>query len=349
MRKTIVFGVICLAFTACGFSGSGDDDDDGPLGGSLTVSGTVVDLESDAAVTGAASVTTAGLDPAPAVSAQGATFTIEGIPESSSFQILATVAPTHRATFTTVYVEASDLSGVKVPVVSETFLASLASGFGVTPSAARGVLLAQLVDDAGAPKAGVAGSNLVIAGADGPHFLDANMMPDDNANATSASGWVVFFELPVGVVELGTAAAPTVTLDMASSPVAAGSITMSKIKVTDGPPDLPTNVSFSLQIVPIFALPPAGRGCIGCHSGGGPGKDQGGLNLGGGVNLSYTELVEERPNTRVNLAMPELSKVLTMPSRESPPDPHPNTTFTSSTDPDYLKILVWIREGAKKN
>jgi hypothetical protein len=348
MRKTIVLGLVCLAFTACGFSDGGDDDD-GPLGGSLTVSGTVVDFESEAAVAGAASVTTAGLTPAPSVTAQGAEFTIEGVPESSSFQVLATVAPTHRATFATIYVESSDLSGIEVPAVSEAFLAGLASGFGVTPSAAKGVLLAQLVDDAGNPAAGVAGSNLVIAGADGPYFLDANMAPAPGLNATSASGWVVFFELPVGVVELGQAAAPTVTLAMASAPVAAGSVTMSSIEVTDGAPTLPTNVSFSQQIVPIFALPPQGRGCVGCHSGGGPGKDQGGLNLGGGVNLSYTELVEERPNVRVNVAMPELSKVLTMPSRESPPDAHPNTTFTGATDPDYLKIMVWIREGAKKN
>ena len=347
MRAPFVCGLICLA-TACGFGGD-DGDDDGPLGGSISVTGTVVDLESDAAVSGAASVTTAGLAPAPVVTAQGASFTIEGVPESSAFQVLATVAPSHRATFTTIYVEDRDLSDIKIPAVSETFLAALASGFGVNPSAAKGLLLAQLVDDAGAPQAGVAGSNLVIAGADGPYFLDANMMPAPGLNATSASGWVVFFELPVGVVELGAAASPTVTLEMPSSPVAAGSVTMSKIEVRDGAPTLPTNVSFSQQIVPIFALPPMGRGCVGCHSGGGPGKDQGGLNLGGGVNLSYSELVEEKPNVRVNLAAPEMSKMLRMPSRESPPDAHPNTTFTSDADPDYLKILVWIREGAKKN
>jgi hypothetical protein len=41
--------------------------------------------------------------------------------------------------------------------------------------------------------------------------------------------------------------------------------------------------------------------------------------------------------------------VLTMPSRETPPDPHPNVTFTGPLDPDYLLLLVWIREGAKEN
>jgi hypothetical protein len=51
----------------------------------------------------------------------------------------------------------------------------------------------------------------------------------------------------------------------------------------------------------------------------------------------------------VRVAAPETSLVLTMPSREDPPDAHPNVTFTSALDPDYLKLLVWIREGAKQN
>ena len=53
--------------------------------------------------------------------------------------------------------------------------------------------------------------------------------------------------------------------------------------------------------------------------------------------------------TRVNLAVPEKSLVLTMPSFETPPDPHPTVVFTSSSDVDYQKILVWIKEGAKFN
>jgi hypothetical protein len=53
--------------------------------------------------------------------------------------------------------------------------------------------------------------------------------------------------------------------------------------------------------------------------------------------------------TRVQLATPEMSLVLTMPSAETPPDNHPNVTFTGPQDPDYQKILAWIREGAKEN
>jgi hypothetical protein len=132
---------------------------------------------------------------------------------------------------------------------------------------------------------------------------------------------------------------------MAASPVGAGAVTIANVKVTDGaPPPLPMNVSFSQQVFPIFT----NRGCIACHSGNGAGRDLGGLTLDGSANLVHKELTEEDP-TRAHAANPETSLVLTMPSAESPPDGHPNVTFTGPTDPDYLKILVWLREGAKSN
>jgi len=315
-----------------------------PLGGSLTVKGAVVDFQTGTAIDGSTTVTASGLVPPPRVTSQGASFTIDGVPENSAFQSLASAPPSHRATFSpAVVVTTSDVSDVKAPAVAETYLGTLASSFGVTPTAASGVLFVRLVDEAGQPKAGVAASNLVISGASAPKFLDATLMPTPAATSTSASGWVVFFEVPPGVAVLAQTANATITLDMPSSPINAGTVTIADAKVTDGAAVLPTNVSFSTQITPIFT----NRGCVACHSGNGPGKDLGGLMLDGG-NV-YKELVLEKPNTRVKVGMPEESLVLTMPSREAPPDGHPNITFASPTDPDYLKLLVWIREGAKDN
>lgn len=345
LARTKATSLALLLLVACGGDDGGGTD--GPLGGSLTVTGDVIDFETNVAITSAASVTTSGLLPAPQVTTQGASFTITGIPENSAFQVLAAAPPTHRATFSAaIIVTDSDVDGVQAPAVSEDFLSRLATGFGVTPTAARGVLFIRLVDGANMPVAGVAGSNLVVAGgASGPHFLDANLAPLPSATQSTASGWAVFFEVPVGVVELGQAANATVSLDMAVSPINAGAVTITSATVASGPLVLPTNVSFSNQVFPIFAA----RGCVACHSGGGPGKDLGGLHLDGGANLAYRELVEERPNTRVKTQMPEQSLVLTYPSREDPPDRHPNITFASAADPDYLKILVWIREGARNN
>jgi hypothetical protein len=328
---------------------SSDSSDDDVLGGSLAVTGTVHDFQSGSQVTGAATVSTTALDPTPTITVNGASFTIEGVPENSAFQVLASVPTTHRATYSQlIEVIDQDRDGVQVKTVSEQFLASLATGFGLTPSAAKGVLLMQLVDGAGVAKANVAGSNIVLSGATGaigPKFLDANMAPLANGTSTTASGWVVFFEVPAGVVALATAANATATLEMPSSPVGAGAVTIAQVKVTDGaPPAGPTNVSFTTQVFPIFSA----RGCVACHSGGGPGKDLGGLMLDGGANLAYKELVQENP-ARASATTPEKSLVLTMPSAESPSDGHPNVTFTGPQDPDYVKILVWLREGAKLN
>jgi hypothetical protein len=337
---------LALAFTlACS-----DNSPSDVLGGSLTVSGTVHDFQSDAEVTGAASVSASGLIPAPKITVEGATFTLDGVPANSLFQLLASVPTTHRATYSQVIeVIADDVEGVQIKTVSEQFVSTLATGFGVTPSAAKGILLMHLVDGAGAPKAGVAGSNIVLAnatGVTGPKFLDANMMPAATATSSSASGWVVFFEVPTGVISLAAAAATaTVTLEMASSPVGSGAVTIAEVKVTEGaPPALPTNVSFSQQVFPIFT----NRGCVACHSGNGAGRDLGGLTLDGSANLVYKELTQENP-LRAKTVMPETSLLLTMPSAESPSDGHPNVTFTGPSDPDYIKILVWLREGAKSN
>jgi hypothetical protein len=333
---------LSLLLVACG--GIDDADDDGPLGGSLTLEGTVVDFQTNAAVTGAVSVTASGLVPAPTVIAQGAEFTIEGIPENSAFQILAAAPPTHRATFTSVIeLTRVNVMGVKAPIIAESFLASLATAFDVTPSAATGIVLVALVDTAGNPRAGLSKGELVIPGANGPHFLDENMMPAPNANSSTASGWAVFFEVPAGVAAIAQPANKTIA--MATSPINPGTVTLATAVISDGPPNLPTNVSFSATVRPIFAT----RGCEACHSGNGPGKDLGNLTLDGGTPKIYSEVVTERPNARVNVAMPALSRMLTMPSRETPADNHPNITFASAQDPDYIKILVWITEGARDN
>jgi hypothetical protein len=337
--------LICLALVLAACSNDGQD----VLGGSLTVTGTVHDFQTNELVAGAASVSTTALVPTPKITVEGATFTIDGVPENSAFQILSSVPTTHRPTYSpAIEVIADDLDGVEVKTVSEQYLATLSSGFGVTPSAAKGIMLLKLVDGAGAAKAGIAAANLVLAnatGAVGPKFLDAAKLPAPNATATTESGWAVFFEVPSGVISLGTAATATVTLAMASSAVGNGAVTIAYVKVTDGAPSpMPTNVSFTQQVFPIFS----NRGCVGCHSGGGPGKDLGGLMLDGGASLAYRELTQENP-LRANTATPEKSLMLTMPSAESPPDGHPNVTFTGPQDPDYIKILAWLREGAKQN
>lgn len=341
--RWLALAVICAG---CGT----DSASTPPLGGSLTINGDVLDFQTGQPITSAAMVTTSGLTPAPMISVTGSSFTIDGVPENSSFNILASSQPVYHATYSpAVYVLTTGLDHVQAFTVAEAYLMTLAGAFNVSPSASNGILLLHLVDAVGKPQAGVAGSNLVLAGAggaSGPKFLDANLAAQPGATTTSTSGWVVFYDVTPGAVSLGQAANATVTLAMPTSPVAAGAVTIATVQVTQGAPmGPPTNVSFGTQVTPIFTA----RGCTGCHSGGGPGKNLGNLMLDAGVNQTYRQLTDPTYPGRINLMYPEKSKVLTMPSYESPPDAHPNVTFTGPQDPDYVKILTWIREGAKLN
>lgn len=329
-----------LVWTGCTFESTSDPaDETAPV----AVRGRVVDFQTGDPVA-IADLTISGVSPLPQVERDGASFTLAGVARNSAFGLLA-VAAGHRSTLSQVVVTDGDVDGLEAPVVADAFLAGLASAFGVAPSPTRGIVLLHLVDAAGKARAGVAAVDFTIAGTGGPHFLDANLMPAAAANASSASGWVVFFDVPTGLAGLSQALTATTTIDMPTLPVAANVVTVVEGRVSDGAPALPSNVRFGDQIVPIFTA----RGCVACHTGDGGGKQDGNLTLGGSAKLIYRELVEERPDLRVRRAMPESSLVLTMPSREDPPDPHPTVVFTGPRDPDYLKLLVWIREGAKQN
>lgn len=338
LTRCMVSAVIISA--GCSF----ESDQVNPNGGSVAVSGQVVDFQTGAAIDAATSVAITGLLPAPKVDLNGASFTIGGVLSNSTFAVLAT-APMHRPTYSQVVVTTAGVNDLEAPVVGEAYVTGLASAFGATLSGATGIVLLHLVDAAGKPRAGVAGVNFTIAGTNGPHFLDPNLMAAVGATASSTSGWVVFFDVPAGLTGLSQGLSATVTIDAPALPVAGGVVTIVEGTVSDGAPVLPSRVSFATQIVPIFEA----RGCASCHSGGGIGKDLGNLTLDGSTKLIYKELIEEKPNTRVRLAAPETSLVLTMPSFEDPPDAHPNVTFTGPRDPDYLKLLVWIREGALQN
>jgi hypothetical protein len=353
-------------------AGCGDDDDDMDLGGqdlsisgdgfldngdggapTVKVTGQVVAFETEAAIAGSVTVSTSGLTPPPSVSISGSSFTLSDVLTDSVFSILAGSPPDYRTTYNVApAVAKADVSGVKAYVVKETTIADFATGFSVTPTAGKAVVFAHFVDAMGAGVAGIPSAAIQINGAapvSGPHYLDGTKMPMAGAGMTSTSGWVVFFNVDPGLVAVTTPMGSMYTFATAQAPTAANLATVVEVRATMGTQMIPTNVSFANQVIPIFTS----RGCINCHSGNGPGKDLGGLTLNGGAPKIYTELtVELSPNTgtlRVDTAMPEKSLVLTRPSAENPPDVHPTIVFPSNTDPDYLILLGWIKEGAKNN
>ena len=340
MRRVALSLAAAVALPACSFDSPPTSR---TLGGSRSVRGQVVDYRTGAPVTGA-QLAIAGLtaDVAPDTSVDGAAFAVESIVENSLIQVRVTAAG-YRSTFASaVFVADRDIADLQLPVVSDAYAAELVSGFAVSPATTSGTLIGRLVRD-GMPTAGVKAVNFSQM----PYFLDANRAPATAATASSASGGVVFFGLPPVPIELGQPEAPEIGIDMALAPVEAGAVTLADITVLDAPITLPVDVSFATQVAPLFGK----LGCVACHSGGGEGKNLGGLTLDGSTQKVYSEVVAGRvyppPQTDPKLT-PEASRLLTMPSA-TPTDNHPNITFRSSRDYDYLTILVWIREGAKDN
>lgn len=341
-------GIHAFAFVLAAGCTTSNSPGGGTEGG-LSVMGQVVDFQTGQPVAGSVSVSTSGLAPAPKVTISPPAFILDGVTPHSVFYALAS-ADGHRATYSAaIDVEDTDVEA-DVVVVAEPYLAQLATAFGVTPTAANGVLFARAVDTAGKGKAGVPATAFAPLGAaKGPYFLDDKLAPAPKATATSASGWVVYFEVAPGVTTISAASGAAYSIDMPTSPIAPADATIATVHVGDGPPSLPKNVSFTRDVVPIFNA----RGCAACHSGNGPGKDLANLTLDGSQNLIFKELMDTATTSptypRVDRLAPEKSLVLTMPSAESPADAHPNVTFTGPMDKDYLTILVWIREGAIQN
>jgi hypothetical protein len=273
------------------------------------------------------------------------------VPPFSTFFLIAGSPPDHVMTYNApTSVTDANVMAVNAYVVASSYVTKLRSAFSVTATSGTATVFVRAVDANGMPTAGVPGSALLLGvNAKGPYFVDSTMQPTANATSTSASGWLVYFDVPVGTLKF--AGGTGYTVQAADTPTAGDAVSLVSATITKGttmmPP--PTNVSFQTTVVPIFIS----RGCYNCHSGNGDGRRLGDLVLDGAPMKIWTALTQTvSPNfgtTRVNLTAPEKSLVLTMPSYETPPDAHPTVVFTSSTDPDYVKILTWIKEGAKFN
>ena len=316
----------------------------------LSVSGHVADFESGQPLASPATMATAALVPPPNVSVQGADFTLDAVPPFSTFFLIAGSPPDHRLTYNApTTVTDQPLSDVTAYAVADAYLTKLRTAFGVNPTSGTAIVFVRLVDDKGNAAAGIPATALApdATGAKGPYFLDAGLQPTPNATATSASGWLVYFDVPAGVLKIAAGAGYTLTV--ADTPTAADSVSLNVGTIAKGSATTPNGVSFLNDVVPIFTT----RGCYNCHSGNGDGRRLGDLVLDGSPMKIFKALtIDISPTykvTRTNIGAPEKSLVLTMPSYENPPDPHPTVVFASSADPDYQKILNWIKAGAKYN
>jgi hypothetical protein len=318
---------------------------------SVTAAGDVQDFEDGSAVSGTVSISVLDLVPSPTVSVTGTMFTLSNVQPFSVFGLLVSATPGYHPTYNPlIRIDGTPLTGIKAFVMRDSYLTGLSTAFSHTPKAGAGTVFARMVDAKGNALSGIDATALQVGGAAPPvaaKVLDSNKMAMAGATVTSASGYVVLYDVPPGVLALSATAASKLTLATPAATVGADSETVVDIVVTMGAVTLPTNVSFTRDVDPIFFS----RGCVNCHSAGGIGRALGGLTLDGNKQTVWKALTQDiSPNfntTRVNLAMPDKSLLLTMPGYENPPDKHPIVVFATTTDPDYLKILSWIKAGAK--
>ena len=236
--------------------------------------------------------------------------------------------------------------------ISAADLGTLQAAFGVVQNPDCGMVFVTAKNAANQPQANVDSVELNGFDAQGPYYLDALGNPDPNATYTSSSGRIVFFNvadqgqasLTERAVVPVTALEGTYTGAPAFVNVFRDSVTVTDYAVVEGeqppPPPPQAIVDFPTEIYPLFTA----MACAACHYRGGQ-ADGSGLYFSDPPETLYAAL---RANTDVvNLQDPEASYLLYYPLFADPPNGgHPNASYPTVNDPNYVAIKQWIEGGA---
>lgn len=279
-------------------------------------------------------------------------FALVGIPEGSVLFVAA--APADGAYLATVNPAISvggEGARTNLGVVSRDYRARQHAVADLGIAARSTMVIVELEDERGAGLAGLPHSGIALLNAEnrrlglGPFNLsETGILPRDPAGATvaDASGRVrvAFLNAPAGVHRLVVAATREGRLDRTATLVIApeDGVALARVvlaPVTAGRPAFAEDIYPMLQRVAF-----GGLGCASCHTTGGSADD---LVLDVEVVTVHERLLRQ-PGV-VQLPAPEESLLLTKPLFEDPPD-HPNATWLTDLDPNYRRILAWLRSGA---
>jgi|GEM_PF-2317337 len=226
--------------------------------------------------------------------------------------------------------------------------------FNKTPEAGCGTLLVTTRGIDGQPQNNVTGLRLGgVPAYEGPYYLDDYSQPDNTLDGTSASGRAVFLNV-CGIIDgldvsVSADEGPYVS-GLAYASVFTDAIAFAEVNVFDNPngvdpvepePEPPPVdiIDFPTEIFPIFQA----YGCAACHSAQGTAAGSG-LYFDVAPENAYAALREG--TSRVNLADPAASYVLSYPLIAQPPNGgHPNGSWTT-VDAAYQDLLQWIEQGA---
>ena len=342
---------------------------DAPPAATIDVSGKTMDYFTNIALP-SATYTTDGMTPAMnGTSGADGSYKLANVPPASSFYVSVSGDPANY------YPTRNDAVTVKdVSVMANLYAVTMNdmkrqySTVGLTRTTGTGMSIINLVRNNGTPLEGVKPTDITltdsagkpVTGFMGPYFFgpngDIQLVATVPVSTTyNGSARAAILDLPPGAYTLnvsylggtgggggGGGTIMTMTVPIMSAADGVTLVSTANAPAPTAPPGA-TPLSFATDVYPMLqraAL--GGQGCANCHNGT---ALAGGLAYDGAAGDVYTKIMAT-PNVVV-VATPATSMLLSMPLYETPPDLHPNATWLTNLDPAYVKIMLWISQGAK--
>ena len=349
LRSSFLLCAVSLSLlTSVSCGGGGEEEEDT----TYNVTGTVIDYSTGQALSGTATITTEGIDPAPTIAIDGAKFTISEVPKNTTFTLVIGNNTEHQTKHTVMVGTANaTIDPVHVP---QSYIDDLAGDVAVTPSLNQGIVIVQVVDLQGNPESGVGREQFDILGdldADDIYFIDSDGTLNDGLDETQDNGKFVLFNVPPGSLEIAAVdlAKDKITFE---ATVTAGTTVVADLVFEP--------FSFAAHIVPFFSR------CSGCHRERTPERDPAAnMSLVGTPSEIHGELMADatEPGERVNTSNGQAATSLLLrkplsPNEDGVPDdgiddgglPHTGGThYSGLNDTMYRTILAWIVDGAPNN
>jgi hypothetical protein len=341
---------------------AGDDTDASPDPVLLSVTGKTVDYFTGADLD-AVLLATEGMTPAASGTSDAAGNFELRVPPGSAFYAVGSRANYRTTRSAPLRVTDQSVMMASLAVVSANDSRRQYASLGLTPTAGRAVLFGLLLRNNGTPLEGVPLADITLVDAQqapvglGPYFFGETGDLVSNATLAVSTAFggkarVGFLDVPPGTYTLkvtytagggGGGGTPEIrTYEIPVEAVGDGAV----LAETGGGDDDMTPPAgartFIADVHPrLQKAANGGLGCANCHTAGGVGAI---LQFDLPASDAHAAIIA-RPGVVSPPATAATSLLLTKPLYEDPPN-HPNATFLTTLDPDYVIIMEWISQGA---
>jgi hypothetical protein len=338
------------------------ETDAAPVAG-LSVAGRALDYFT-ADPLGDASLASEGMNPeVGGTSDATGNYTLEDVPPGSVFYVSASRTNYRPSRNVEVRIAETSLTASDLYLVSVADSRRQYTTLNLTPTAGRAVTFINLIRNNGTPLEGVPLADITLVDAAnapvgiGPFFFGTNGDLVSNvelavSTAFNGKARVGFLDLPPGSYTLkvsymagggGGGGAPTIrTYEVPVVAIADGATLAQTGGGDDDMTPPPGARTFTADIHPRLQRASAGGlGCANCHTAGGVAAILPFDGTAANVHAAMLAI----PGVINPPATAATSLFLTKPLYEDPPN-HPNATFLTALDPDYVLFLEWINQGA---